>query len=743
MEQVSAIEIAEALRVHVRSVQLRAKRENWPFLTDMVRGGAVRVFPLRHLPEEIRIQVARHRVASGRMIVAPAVAAAVEKARAGRQDQAEQAEVERIRRERQHAAFAQLQAEKQAVAYARRDVLRACEAYLTAAAAARKKDGIAEFCRLYNDGSLRLAETITSHIASVSVSSILRWQRDYRASGLPGLANGYCNPKQGCTSLTKEQQDMAIAILVRHPGCKINTIEQGLQTRFNGQTPNYSAIRRFILRWQEENASQLLFLRNPDAWRNQHLLAMGDAAEQIERLNQLWEFDSTPADVLLTDGRHCVIGCIDVFSRRFKLLVSKTSKSTAVAALTRRAVLDWGIPEAVKTDNGSDYVSAHLVGVFEALGIEQYLCPPFTPQAKPHIERAFRTFSHGIVELLPGYIGHSVADRKEIEARRSFAERLMRRGEPGAGADAVEVRMTAEEFQVICDRWVEAMYHQNKHGGLNDRTPAELARAWQGTERRIRDERALDILLAEAPRKTCTVGKKGIQINYRYYFSESFAGLDLVGREVRVKLDPTDWGTIYVFAESGKFLCTAIDPLRLGHDRAEIASKAKAIQNQIVREGARELKKLAKVQAVDRIHMDILEHREAQKANIVELPKKSEEYTTPALEEAAKAVAAIDAERRGQREMDEIAAECAVMAPESAPVMGVPAARKEKVVYIVTDSDRYEQIKGTARERGYITADNAEWLGAYYQTRSGRMYMQLEGDLRQRYQVQGAGQAEA
>ncbi len=37
-------------------------------------------------------------------------------------------------------------------------------------------------------------------------------------------------------------------------------------------------------------------------------------------------FDSTPADVMLKDGRHSIIGVIDLYSRRVKLHVSKTSQ---------------------------------------------------------------------------------------------------------------------------------------------------------------------------------------------------------------------------------------------------------------------------------------------------------------------------------------------------------------------------------------------------------------------------------
>ena len=70
-----------------------------------------------------------------------------------------------------------------------------------------------------------------------------------------------------------------------------------------------------------------------------------------------------------------------------------------------------------------------MVRVLESLEIDQILCRPFHPEDKPHIERFFWTILHGIVELLPGYIGHSVAERKQIQDRQSFAQRIMHEGE--------------------------------------------------------------------------------------------------------------------------------------------------------------------------------------------------------------------------------------------------------------------------------------------------------------------------
>src|SRR5690625_6125182 len=125
------------------------------------------------------------------------------------------------------------------------------------------------------------------------------------------------------------------------------------------------------------------------------------------------------------------------------------------------------MPETVATDQGKDYVSKAMKRVLPSLGIEHLEMPPFSPDKKPFIERFFRTFSHDLVEILPGFIGHNVAERQDIEARRSFAERMMKKGE------TVEVEHDVEAFQELCDRWCDDTYAHESHAGLDGRTPFE------------------------------------------------------------------------------------------------------------------------------------------------------------------------------------------------------------------------------------------------------------------------------
>lgn len=737
MKTASINDIALALDKHKSTVGRRAKKEGWKHTFNTAQGGVEKLFIVKHLPHKVRMALARHLAGSALTGNTPTALAGAAAGQTLAQDKNEASEKAQIAAERQLALFAELPPARQAVAWARKDVLTARDNYLAAAAIGNIKQGTGEFCRLYNSGEIRIDDHIKTHVKKVSWSSLSRWQATLKQKGLVGLAPGYHNPRKGTTTLTPEQVDLVLGMLVKKPHCSFNTLALALEARFE-HPPGQSALRRYVKTWRRENESLIEYIINPDKWRNKRMFAVGDASEQVERLNQLWEFDSTPADVMLADGRYCLIGVIDVYSRRLKLLVSKTSRSTAVAALTRRALLDWGVPEAVKTDNGADYVSYHMIQVFEDLRIEQILCPPFTPQCKPHIERVFKTFAHSFQELMPGYIGHSVADRKDIETRRSFADRIMSRD------NEVEILMTAEELQLHCDRWCRAMYHQDKHRHLNGKTPDQMARNWTAPLRTISNERALDILMAESVSGGGrTVTKKGVSVDNITYIADN---LPEVGTRVLVKKDLTDLGSIYLFASSGEFLCVAQDPLRTGVDRVEIASKLHARQQKYVKEGQKELKKIARQQALDDIHEEILNHRESQLDNIIPLPPRTEDYTTPALDAAAQAAEAFTTLDSDNTDPDIITLSGnEIDLSQVRQEAQAPRRKSSKVTLLRSDADTYDQLSSAIKnENRRLTQQEYDWLTTFYETTmSGKAYLSIEGDLRQKVGLVDTRQQEA
>ncbi|WP_196795120.1 DNA-binding protein [Mariprofundus ferrooxydans] len=471
---------------------------------------------------------------------------------------------------------------------------------------------------------------------SLKPATLAKWDADYREKGIMALTDGYGNRKHQSIIETNEGLfRLVIGAMIKAPQITGKAMIEFIEAtnRLRAPTadapalpvPSQRAYERFRGSWIAENKQIWTKIINPDQWKNVYMSAAGSHTENINRLNQLWELDSTPADWLLTDGRHSVVGVIDMDSKRLKYYVSKTSKSMAVCQVTRRAILDWGVPEGVRTDNGKDYVSDQYDMVLDGLTIAHQVCIPFASEEKGTIERVMRTMSHGILNLLPGFIGHNVAERKAIEARKSFSARLMTHGE------IVEVEMTAADLQQHLDDWCEHYYGNDKHAGLG-MSPNQKARSYRGTIRRIEDERALDMLLCEIG-GVRRIGKKGVRFENHTYFNDEIG--QYIGKNALLKYDEQDIGRLYAYVEDrfiGVLLCHEI----LGISRQEAAVAVKSKQKKLLAEQTKEYRAFSK-EIKTNMAETVLEHRIAESENIVSIPHRSEVHRTTGLHEAGRA----------------------------------------------------------------------------------------------------------
>jgi transposase InsO family protein len=451
-------------------------------------------------------------------------------------------------------------------------------------------------------------------------------------------------------------REAIVAFLLEKSHTSLKNLHRFLIARFAGSdipVPSESATGRWAKAWKQTHGELLMAHSNPDAWKNKYMTAAGSNTAQIERINQRWELDSSPADVMLSDGRHAVLACIDIYTRRAKVLVAKTSKAAAIALLLRRCLLDWGVPETIKTDNGQDYVAQHIQRVCGMLGVKQECSAPFSPWEKGHIERFFRTFSHGIFELLPGFIGHNVTEREAIRSRSEFSDRLFKKDQ------AVEIRMTAEQLQAFCDDWTENLYHRESHAGIGT-TPFLRAQASREAVATVSDTRILDLLLAEAPSNNGlrTVNKDGIRLDGEIYDAPE---LEAYRRQtVQVLFDPDDLGRIYVYAHDRPndalesqplkagfhFVCVAECAARMGFTRDEVAARASEIKNRQkarVQNEKRKLKALARKVKTDTVLDEILAHKRASAAQVVQFPKAKFDHQSDGIAAARDALAQADA----------------------------------------------------------------------------------------------------
>ena len=261
---------------------------------------------------------------------------------------------------------------------------------------------------------------------------------------------------------------------------------------------------------------------------------------------------------------------------------------------------------------------------------------PTRPRPSPIVERFLGTLARDLFAFLPGFAGHDVAQAQALRARKSFAAR---RGEEEV--EAFGCTLTAEELQARCDVWCEAVYGRRPHAGLDGATPFARTAAWAEPVRQVRDERALDALLAApAGGGWRTVGKDGIRLDTVDYIAGPLG--PLVGERVQVRRDPADLDRIFVYRADGEFVCVAEDPARTGADRAAIAQAMKGEHNKHNRTARQRARDLKRRHRPERSMDDVLADAERKAGCVVALPPRGKAHETPALTEAARAARAAD-----------------------------------------------------------------------------------------------------
>jgi transposase InsO family protein len=500
-----------------------------------------------------------------------------------------------------------------------------------------------QFCALYNGGALSIGDWIKAEVRQVTPRTLMRWRafaRDGRTARL-GVDRAASRRGQGLLDRANggEVRTYMLALIAKQPQLTAHHVRALVADRFGRtlalaeRTVALPPVRTFqyaLKGWRETFSNELLAIRNPDGFKSSVRFA-ARVRNPAAHLNQLWQIDASPADAMTTDGRHSIYVCEDIYSRRLVALVTTTARAAAVGLVLRKAMLAWGVPEIVKTDNGSDFVARETQRLLAALAISHELAPPFRPEKKGHVERAIGTLQRGLMRTLPGFIGHSVADRKVIEGRKAFSQRL---GE--AAEDTFEVSLSATELQQRVDNWCADVYGRAPHAGLGGRSPFEVAASAAGPIQRV-DLRALDMLLAPVAGKDGirTATKLGVRIDGAFYM----AGFLDVGAEVMVRMDPADLGRAYIFERDGNaFLGEAICPDLAGVHPAAAIAAVRAEQKRLIDERMAPARAAARrIRAIDfapAIHRQAL----LDAGGLVEFPKRSEAHETPAIA-AARAAA--------------------------------------------------------------------------------------------------------
>lgn len=508
----------------------------------------------------------------------------------------------------------------------------------------RRNEAFAAFSEDYNAKRIKVSDAVRAKYTSISRRSVQRWVLANEQKGLVACADrravkGGAGGKQSIIEQNPELEKALIAIITDKPHIQSKHLCDIINSfRINKETGviawpaiSYWAICRWRDSFNDRNKQALMAVTNPDSWKNNFLSALGKLDGDVLRLNQRWEMDGTPADWEFNDGRHTASVVIDLFGRRPMILFSKTPRTETNKLLLRSAIMEWGVPECAKTDNGTDYVSREMLMFFEEMGIEHQRSAPFSPWEKGHVERFIQTYLHSLLEMMDNFIGHSVADRKQIEAKRTFAENLFKKNA------VVKLDMSVAEMQQLTNQWLAGTYMMSEHKSLG-MSPLEKCASYTGAIKRITNERALDILLAKPVKTMPTITKKGIR-----YDNATFIHADLpqyIGELADIR-HSQDLGKLIVYV-NGKFLCIAECPERTGMDRQEVAAHGRAKQKVFIAEKKAEFRAARRSlpMSTQDLVKDLLITRAEKAGKVTVLAKRAEEHRTAALAEAERVIQA-------------------------------------------------------------------------------------------------------
>jgi transposase InsO family protein len=584
------------------------------------------------------------------------------------------------------------------------------------------------FCTMHKNGVLRLSDWMYEHIKGFTPRTLARWRSDIKEGKLADAGR----PK-GSTILDRaengEVRTLVLDVMTKYTHAKAPHILALVNSRYpNGidiidedtgecttvPVPSLKSFQRAIKSWKVTYHNVLTKITDPDTYRS-HIRVAASGSTKADHLNELWEIDASPTDVmLLVDGkavRHNLYMAVDVYSRRAVILVTRTPRAEGVALLIRKCLLRWGVPTTIKTDNGSDFIAKDTKRLLDALGIEVELCPPYTPEAKGIVERAIGTFQRDLPPLCPGFIGHNVADRKQIEGRKSFGQRL--------GADDVDlfdVELSLAEFQTWCDDWAYKIYETRAHGGLGKKSPFEKATAYQGVVRHIEDEAALNVLLAKPAKGggIRRVRKVGVDVDNVRYMSLG----PQPGEDVLVRMDPHDAGRIMMFdPETGAFLGEGLNAELLGISPAEVAAKSKAIQKSREGEQFKEIRAVSKPVDKMEIAHAIRAEAEAKQDKLLAFPQRVQAHSTPELDGAAQAAGTAKRKEPQATPIDE--------AERVAFLEEFREKAKPQRHVVETDRDRFERARGLEAEiKDGLQINEAcfDWLKKYQTTAEYRVW---------------------
>ncbi|HEX7820651.1 MAG TPA: DDE-type integrase/transposase/recombinase [Sphingobium sp.] len=413
----------------------------------------------------------------------------------------------------------------------------------------------------------------------------------------------------------------AVLVILAETRTSSRNVMKLLASQFS-DLPDVRTLQRFIRRIEKDQRLLLTAIHDPDRFKSRYRPALGRMDATVSYAHEMWEIDTTKADVMCTDGRWNILGIIDRWSRRSRFLVVESESAQSVRRMLVSTIRAWGVmPAILKVDNGSGFVNATITSALDLLGIKLDVCLPGHPEDKPHVERLFGTFNRERASLLPGFIGHSV----------SQAQKLRARARKTTGRPVIQAAIDSVQLQAILDAWVDGEYHQRTHSSLR-MTPMEKWHLSPVPARAAPGESLLKVALS-AYVGTALVGKRGVRWKNGVYWAETLAAY--MDRQVILRRDEDDLGKLFVFDEDSNFIDIATDAQRSGLSDKQFALAARRHVSGILEVQKAELKKAQAGFSFEKARDGLLRHEAEKAGKLVHFPAQTRAETTPSMDSIA------------------------------------------------------------------------------------------------------------
>ena len=569
---VTLVEIAEALGVVKRSVELRAKKESWPFEEIPVRGGRLRRYPLVTLPAPVREAVTLANLHRS-MAALPAPSEAVI------------AELPSPRTEQAVLGHKQLDVE-------------------------RARDRILAFVREFPGSIARAIDHLNAERHAGRLSAPLTWAFD-RAWDKPRADNrlslktyhNWASVKKtrGRSAPRKVQKDMAVkpwyglllALRQRPQGSCITWIAGQIAEQWNpawGETPpSYHAVRRVLdgklsaidqlkgrytgsqlralkhwhprtsegmVPWQEVHA---------DGW-NTHFTAPHPITGEFVTY-EVWHFHDVATRYVPPPG----IGLSETYE--------------VITAGLERCVRFGGMPAILQTDstkvikNSPRFTADPMIALSERAGfVTKHPKEVGNSQANGICENFNTAWLDKQSRELATYQGAGM-DSLSLKRVKKITEKMVKAANAGDLVERDRLRKEAERtgkgrvfmsyaeaeswINATCDKWNDKPHRSLKKiedpvtGKRRHQTPREALQehidaGWKPVA--LEEEHLVDLF---RPHVRCKVTREAVSPvgnGQRYRFSGLGAWN---GQEVSVAVDPMDWRAVWVKTLEGEFIGVA------------------------------------------------------------------------------------------------------------------------------------------------------------------------------------------